>query len=129
LLVYEIDFARVPSFLARYDDKQRIAMDGEYPPGWTTQSWRAGARAEVGIQEHAGSRGVAVITTGGDGASGELQTVVGSGPFRLTPGKRYLLRTEYANVGTHNGSFEVRFDAEHPPVKNAAPLKPSGGQW
>jgi serine/threonine protein kinase len=128
-LVYDIDFAKVSPFFAKYDNKQRLSMDGEYPPGWTTQSWREGARAEVGVQEHAGSRGVAVITTHGDGASAELQTVIGSSPFQLAPGKRYLLRTEYANIGTHTGSFEVRFDAEHPPVKNAAPLKPTSGQW
>jgi len=128
-LVYDIDFAKAPAFLAKYSNQQRIAMDGEYPTGWTSQSWRPGVRAEVGIQEHAGSRGVAIITTEGDGASAELQTVIGAGPFQLAPGKRYLLRTEYANIGTHNGSFEVRFDAERPPVKTAAPLQPTGGQW
>src|SRR5688572_30969788 len=56
-------------------------------------------------------------------------TLFRSSPYRLTPGRRYLLRTEYANVGTQTGSFEVRFDAEHPPVKNNVPLRPTRGEW
>ena len=128
-LVYEVDFAKGPAFHAKYDNKQRLSLDGEYPPGWTSQSWRPGAAAEVGVQDHNGARGVAVITTRGEGASAELQTVIGNGPYRFTPGRRYLLRTEYANVGTRNANFEVRFDAERPPVKNVVQLKPTRGEW
>jgi eukaryotic-like serine/threonine-protein kinase len=128
-LVYEIDFGKLSPFLARFEDKQRISMEGSYPAGWTTQSWRAGAAAEVGIQEHAGLRGVVIRTNRGEGGSGELHTAPGACPYRFTPGRRYLLRTEYANVGTQNGSFEMRFDAEHPPVKNAVQLRPTRGEW
>ena len=128
-LVYEIDFGKLSPFFARFDDKQRIGMEGSYPAGWTTQSWRAGAVAEVGVQDHGGQRGVVIRTNRGDGGSAELHTAAGASPYRFTAGRRYLLRTEYANVGTQTGSFEIRFDAEHPPVKNAVPLRPTRGEW
>jgi serine/threonine protein kinase len=128
-LVYELDFAKGSGFLAKYENKQRISMDGAYPSGWTSQSWRAGATAQVGVQDHAGSRGAAMITTRGDGASAELQTMFGAGPYTFIPGRHYLLRTEFANVGTHPANLEVRFDAERPPVKTVVQLKPSRGEW
>ena len=90
---------------------------------------RAGAKAEVGVQEHNGQRAVVMRTNRGDGGSAELHTAWAASPYKFTAGRRYLLRTEYANVGTQNGSFEVRFDAERPPVKNAIQLKPTRGEW
>jgi serine/threonine protein kinase len=127
-LVYEIDFGKLSPFAARFDNKQRISMEGSYPAGWTAQSWRAGAVAEVLVQEHAGYRGVVLRTNSGS-SSAELHTPAGGSPYRFTPGRRYLLRTEYANVGTKTGSFEVRFDAQRPPVPNAVQLKPTRGEW
>jgi eukaryotic-like serine/threonine-protein kinase len=128
-LTYEIDFSRGPHFFARFEDKELLGLDGEYPTGWMTQSWRAGAAAEVGIQDHSGVKAVVIRTTRGDGASAELHTAHGASPYQFVAGRQYLLRTEYANVGNHTGSFEVRFDDEHPPVKTAARLPPTGGEW
>ncbi|MBO0698278.1 MAG: hypothetical protein J2P46_07795, partial [Zavarzinella sp.] len=48
---------------------------------------------------------------------------------RFGPGRRYLLRTEYANVGTHPATFEVRFDNERSPAKTMIRLEPTDGQW
>jgi len=128
-LFYEIDFGKLSPFFARFEDKQRVSMEGSYPAGWTAQSWRAGAAAEVGVEEHAGLRGVVMRTNQGDGGSAELHTAPGATPYRFTAGRRYLLRTEYANVGTQTGWFEMRFDAEHPPVKNSVALQPTRGEW
>src|SRR5262245_52331877 len=128
-LAYEIDFTKVPRFFAQFEDKKRIGLDGAYPRGWMAQSWRVGAAAEIGIQDHNGIWAAVIRTTRGDGASAELHTVPTSPPYRFVPGRRYLLRTEYANVGTHTGSFEVRFDNERPPVKTAARLGPTQGEW
>ena len=41
-----------------------------------------------------------IRTNRGDGGSAELHTTIGAGPFRFTPGREYLLRTEYINVGS-----------------------------
>ncbi|HEX3147265.1 MAG TPA: serine/threonine-protein kinase [Gemmataceae bacterium] len=128
-LVYEIDFAKAAAFTAKYSNKNRVSMEGSYPPGWATLSWRGGAVADISIQDHMGSRGVALRTTQGEGGSAELHTAMGASPYSFTPGKRYLLRTEYANIGTKTASFEVRFDAERPPVKNSIQLKPTRGEW
>jgi hypothetical protein len=128
-LIYEIDFGKSSAFAARFDDKRRIGMDGAYPTGWWSQSWRMGAVAEVGTQVHNGQRSVIMRTNSGDGGSAELHTQYNAAPFKLVPNRRYLLRTEIANVGTQNGNFEIRFDAERPPVKNASQLKPTRGEW
>jgi eukaryotic-like serine/threonine-protein kinase len=128
-LIYEIDFSKVPAFLAKYDNKKRIAMDGSFPAGWTGQSWRADSVADVGIKDHEGSRGIAMITRSGEGGSAEIHTPTTGAPWNLVPGRRYVLRTDYANVGTQTGSFEVRFDAERPPTKNNSQLKPTRGEW
>src|SRR5262245_48883478 len=81
-LVYEIDFGKLSPFLARYDDKRRISMEGSHPAGWTSQSWRAGAVAEVGVQDHNGLRGVVMRTNSGEGGSAELHTAPGACPYR-----------------------------------------------
>jgi eukaryotic-like serine/threonine-protein kinase len=128
-LVYEIDFSKLPAFMATYDKKKCVDMEGSFPDGWTGQSWRAEAKGDVGIRDHNGGRGVAVRTTSGEGGSSELQTVIGASPYRFVAGRRYLLRTEFANVGTQSGRFEVRFDDEHPPVKNSVDLRPTRGEW
>jgi serine/threonine protein kinase len=128
-LIYEIDFSKVPPFSAKFDDKKRISMDGQYPPGWWAQSWRMGAVAEVSTQEHNGRRCVVMRTNSGAGGSAELHTAPNASPYQFTPGRRYLLRTEYANIGTQNGNFELRFDGERPPVKNAVQLRPTSGEW
>jgi serine/threonine protein kinase len=128
-LVYEIDFSKAPVFHARFDDKKRISMEGQYPPGWWAQSWRAGAVAEVSIQEHNGKRCVIMRTNRGAGGSAELHTAHNASPYQFSPGRRYLLRTEYANVGTQSGNFELRFDGERPPVKNFVQLRPTSGEW
>jgi serine/threonine protein kinase len=128
-LIYEIDFSRVPAFMAKFDDKKRTAMDGTYPPGWTSQSWRAGAVAEVGVQDHNGRPAVVMRTISGQGGSAELHTAHGASPYQFVAGKQYLLKTEYANVSAHPANFELRFDAERPPVKNFVRLHPTRGEW
>src|SRR5205085_1777527 len=111
------------AFLAKYENKKRVALDGAFPAGWTGQSWRPEAVADVGTQEHNGSRGAAMRTRSGDGGSAELHTALGSPPWKLVNGRRYVLRTDYANVGTQDGRFEVRYDGEKAPGKHNVALK------
>ena len=51
-----------------------------------------------------------------------------AGPYRFTPGRRYMLRTEYANIGTQTGSFEspVRRRAPAGQEHRPAPADPRG---
>jgi serine/threonine protein kinase len=128
-LVYEIDFDKVAAFKARFENKEQVGLDGAFPTGWAALSWREGALGEVGVGDHGGRRGVVVRTNRGDGGSAELHTAHNASPYAFVPGRRYLLRTEYANIGTQTGSFEVRFDWQHPPVKTSVPLTPTNGEW
>jgi len=84
-LTYEIDFAKVPAFTAKFNNKNRVGMEGNYPAGWASLSWRGGAVAEVSIQDHGGSRGVVLRTSQGEGGSSELHTAFGASPSRSRP--------------------------------------------
>ena len=127
--VYEIDFGKVTAFTARYDNKRRTGMDGTFPAGWAAQSWREGATAEIGTYDHNGVRGTRMLTTTGTGGSGEIQTLWNQSPFHFVSGQEYLLRTDFAIVGTKPGRFEVRFNGEKAVAKTSVVLQPTRGEW
>jgi eukaryotic-like serine/threonine-protein kinase len=125
--LYEIDFGK-QAFMARFERKELVKLDGGYPKGWGALSWREGDTSEIGRVDHLGSGAVSIRTLEGQG-SAELFTSLDSPPFRLTAGRSYTVAVDYAVAGPKPANMEFRFNRERPPVQTKRALPPTGGQW